>query len=101
MRLAQGSLLARVSGEPRQEADSSGNVGLRPFHAALANLPPASFQWALNGQRTSGTVYSVRSRDAMLVLALHDGSGREVEIERAELKRVVDNPHIGDRFAFS
>lgn len=101
MRLAEVPSFTKTISEAQREVRHGLRSDLPQFFPRLNNMPPTISCWALNGKRTSATVYSVRSRDAMLVLALHDGSGREVEIARAELKRVVDNPHIGHRFAFT
>jgi hypothetical protein len=35
-----------------------------------------------------------------MLIALHDGSGRDIEVERHVLKTLVDCPRLGDRFRF-
>jgi hypothetical protein len=65
-----------------------------------ANKAPSRSSYARDGDIVSGTVHTYHSRPGVMLLSLHDMSGRDLEVDRADLKRVVDNPRCGDRFAF-
>ena len=53
---------------------------------------------ARDGDTVSGTVSEIRR--GMMLVSLHDASGRDVPILLGELKRHTDYPRIGDRFEF-
>ena len=61
------------------------------------NTTPTNHNFARNGDVVSGTVSEIRARDGMMLISLHDSSGRDVEVSREELKR-HKHPKIGDRF---